>query len=336
MLKKILIVLAVIIVGIVIASRFQPDGYTVERTGIITAPPPAVFAQISDFHNWEKFNPWRDLDTNMALTYEGPTSGVGAKYQWSGNSKAGKGSMTIAEMRPDEYLKVDMHFIEPMEDDAVSEFMLKPEGTGTAVTWSMSGEHNFLSRIMCLFMSMDKMIGEQYEKGFVKMNTAFAGMTVGQPSVPIGIVRDFAAPREAVWKAWTDPAVYMKWWGPNNYTCPVANLDPRTGGTFHTAIRTPDGQTFWSAGTYTDVVPMERIVYSDGFADSTGARIPGPDRGPEGAWPKEMKCTVVFAEVEGKTRMTLTYDGAPATAAENCQRGMEQSLDKLASLLAAK
>lgn len=182
MLKKIVIGLVAVIVVIIIVSRFQPDTYTVERTGTISAPPEVVFAQITDFRNWEKFNPWRDLDTAMVLTYSGAERGVGARYQWAGNSDAGAGEMTILEARPNAYIKVDLHFLKPMEGNAINEFELVPDGDGTRLTQRMIGEHSFFSKIMCVFMDMDQMIGPMYEEGFKRMNTAMRGMT-GDPVV---------------------------------------------------------------------------------------------------------------------------------------------------------
>jgi hypothetical protein len=174
MLIKILLGLAVIIVGIIIASRFQPHTYTVERTGTIAAPPSVVFAQLIDFRNWVKFDPCMELDANAVFSYEGPESGVGAKYHWTSNA-AGKGSMVITEISPDKEVKFDMHTLEPWESHATSAFQLVPDGNGTKLTWSMTGEHNFISKIMNLFKSMDEMIGGQYERGFERMNNAFVG-----------------------------------------------------------------------------------------------------------------------------------------------------------------
>jgi hypothetical protein len=175
MLIATLLGLAVIIVGIVIASRFQPDTYTVERTGTIAAPPGVVFAQITNFRNWVKFDPCMELDTNTVFSYEGPESGVGAKYHWASNA-AGKGSMVITEATPDKEVKFDMHVLEPWESHATSGFRLVPNGNGTRLTWSMTGEHNFISKVMSLFKSMDALIGSQYEKGFERMNKAFVGL----------------------------------------------------------------------------------------------------------------------------------------------------------------
>lgn len=180
MLIKILLGLAVIVAGIIIASRFQPDTYTVERTGTIAAPPGVVFAQLTNFRNFVKFDPCMELDTATVFTYEGPESGVGAKYHWASKA-AGKGSMVITEATPNKEVKFDMHTIEPWESHGTSGFKIVPDGDGTKLTWSMRGEHNFISKIMCLFTSMDKMIGGQYEKGFERMNTAFSGLGHEKP-----------------------------------------------------------------------------------------------------------------------------------------------------------
>ena len=175
MLTATLLGLAVIIVGILIASRFQSDTYTVERTGTIAAPPGVVFAQITNFRNWVKFDPCMELDTNTVFSYEGPESGVGARYHWASNA-AGKGSMVITEATPAKEVKFDMHVLEPWESHATSGFKLAPDGNGTRLSWSMTGEHNFISKLMSLFKSMDSMIGSQYERGFERMNKAFVGL----------------------------------------------------------------------------------------------------------------------------------------------------------------
>ena len=169
------VIIAVIIVGIVVASRLQPETYTVERTGTIAAPPSVVFAQITNFRNWKKFDPCMELDNNTVFTYEGPESGVGAKYHWA-SDVAGKGSMVITMTTPNEEVKFDQHTLKPWESHATSGFKLVPDANGTRLTWSMSGKHNFISRTISVFMSMDKMIGVQYEKGFERMNKAFVDL----------------------------------------------------------------------------------------------------------------------------------------------------------------
>jgi hypothetical protein len=137
----------------------------------MNAPPEAVFAQVNDFHNWDKWSPWAKLDPNMKVTYDGPTSGAGAKYSWVGNSDVGEGRMTIVESKPNELIRIRLEFIKPFESASDTEFTFKPEGKQTAVTWTMAGKHNFMSKGMCLFMSMDGMVGPDFEKGLASMKT---------------------------------------------------------------------------------------------------------------------------------------------------------------------
>jgi len=170
MLKKILLGLLIIVVIICLAAAFQPDTYTVERTATIEAPPQVVHAQLNDFRNWEKFNPWADADPNPRYTYEGPATGVGSVYHWEGNKEFGKGRFTITESRPDEYIQVDMKFIEPFEGAGVVEYRMVPAAGGTQLTETMTGEHGFMSKIMCLFVSFDDMLGEKFEEGHRRMN----------------------------------------------------------------------------------------------------------------------------------------------------------------------
>lgn len=170
MFKKILIAVLAIIAIIVIVSRFQPDSYTVERSATIDAPPEVVFVHMNDLREWQQFNAWGDLDPNAVYTYSDVSSGVGANFHWKGNSDMGEGRMTILESRPNEYVKVDLEFIEPFSGKAVTEYVMAPEGSGTKLTQRMHSDHNFFSKIMCLFMDMDQMIGEKYEEGFRRMN----------------------------------------------------------------------------------------------------------------------------------------------------------------------
>jgi hypothetical protein len=137
----------------------------------ISAPAPVVFAQVNDLHRWENWSPWAKLDPNMKVAHEGPPAGKGAVYSWAGNSKVGEGRMTIIESRPNELVRINLEFIKPFAATNITEFTFKPEGNGTAVSWSMSGENNFLSKAVCLFMNMDKMVGGDFEKGLAALKS---------------------------------------------------------------------------------------------------------------------------------------------------------------------
>ena len=165
MLKKILLILAAIIAIILVAAVFQPAEFRVIRSATIAAPAATVFAEINDFHRWQAWSPWEKLDPAMKRTFEGPASGVGASYGWEGNSDVGAGRMTITESKPAELIRIKLEFLKPMPGECPTEFAFRSEGGATTVTWTMTGANSYLAKIMCLFMSMDKMIGGDFEKG---------------------------------------------------------------------------------------------------------------------------------------------------------------------------
>jgi Polyketide cyclase / dehydrase and lipid transport len=171
MLKIILISLAAIVVGFVVIVALQPSEFRVARSATISAPPSAVFAQVNDFHKWEAWNPWGKIDPAMKPTYEGAPAGTGAIYTWAGNNEVGEGRMTITESRPSDLIRIKLEFFKPFAGNSIAEFTFKPEGNQTAVTWSMTGQKNFMAKAIHLFMNMDKMIGGQFEKGLVEMKS---------------------------------------------------------------------------------------------------------------------------------------------------------------------
>jgi uncharacterized protein YndB with AHSA1/START domain len=175
MAKKILIVIALVIAVLAIIIALQPAEFRVERSATISAPPPAVFAQVNDFHKWEAWNPWGKIDPTMKQTYEGAPTGTGAIYTWAGNKEVGEGRMTITESRPNDLIRVKLEFYKPFTATNTAEFTFKPEGNQTLVTWSMFGDKNFMAKAIHLFMNMDKMIGGQFEKGLADMRSVVEG-----------------------------------------------------------------------------------------------------------------------------------------------------------------
>ncbi len=171
MIKKVFITLAVIVVIFVIVAALQPADYRVTRSASVAAPSGVVFAQVNDLHKWESWSPWEKLDPAMKRVHEGAPAGTGAVYAWAGNSKVGEGRMTITESRPNELIRMKLEFIKPFASTCTTEFALKPESDQTAVTWIMTGKKDFISKAMCLFMSMDKMIGGDFEKGLANLKS---------------------------------------------------------------------------------------------------------------------------------------------------------------------
>src|SRR5687768_9701738 len=104
----------------------------------------------------------------------------------------------------------------------------------------------------------------------------------------IVITRIFDAPRELVWKAWTEPEHFKRWWGPKEYTCPFCEMDLRVGGKYLNCMRSPEGQEYWSTGVYREIIPMERLVFTDCFADEHGNVVPAAKHGMSPDFPLEM------------------------------------------------
>ena len=179
MLKKILIALAAIVLIFLVVVAMQPSDFRVERTTTIAAPAADVFAQVNDFHKWEAWSPWAKLDPAAKVAFEGPEAGQGAVMNWAGNDKVGEGKMTLTESRPNDLVKINVDFVKPFEGSVISEFTFKPEGDQTAVTWAMSGHHNFFEKALCLVMNGTKMIGDDMEKGLAQMKSVIESASKG-------------------------------------------------------------------------------------------------------------------------------------------------------------
>ncbi|MGD0817510.1 MAG: SRPBCC domain-containing protein [Methanomassiliicoccales archaeon] len=165
------------------------------------------------------------------------------------------------------------------------------------------------------------------------MNSQSIGQTdkeKSSKSKDIVITRVFDAPRELVWKSWTVPERFMRWWGPKGYTCPSAKIDLRVGGTYLACMRSPEGKDFWSTGTYKEVVEPERLAMTDSFADEEGKVVPASYYEMAGEYPMELQVSVTFEEHGGMTVMTLKHSGMPQETAEDAEMGWNQSFDKLA------
>lgn len=171
MLKKVLLGLVVIIAGIVIVAAFKSPDFRISRSATIAASQAAVFAQVNDLHKMNDWSPWLELDPTSKNSYSGAPAGVGAEFYWSGNNNVGEGRMTIVESNPNDLIRMKLEFMRPMKGVNTAEFTFVPEGKNTVVTWSMFGKSPLISRIMCLFMDMDKMVGGNFEKGLAKLKT---------------------------------------------------------------------------------------------------------------------------------------------------------------------
>jgi uncharacterized protein YndB with AHSA1/START domain len=149
------------------------------------------------------------------------------------------------------------------------------------------------------------------------------------------ITRVFDAPRERIWKAWTEPEYFRTWWGPKDFTVPHISIDLRPGGKYLYCMRGagPDGvvRDYWGTGVYKEIVPLKRLVCTDSFADEKGNVVPAAHYGMGSDFPREMLVTVTIEETNGKTTMTLRHAGVPAGEMRDMTRqGWSESFDKLA------
>ncbi|MEU2036019.1 SRPBCC family protein [Nocardia amamiensis] len=150
--------------------------FEVVRSAVITAEPARVHALIDDFHEWVKWSPWEDLDPQLQRSYSGADSGVGARYAWSGNRKAGAGSMEIISST-ERQIGVRLEFLKPMKATNQVTFILDPVETGTEVTWRMTGQQTGLMGIIGKLIPMDKLVGRDFEKGLAALQQAAAART---------------------------------------------------------------------------------------------------------------------------------------------------------------
>jgi uncharacterized protein YndB with AHSA1/START domain len=150
------------------------------------------------------------------------------------------------------------------------------------------------------------------------------------------ITRVFDAPRELVWKAWTDPKYVMQWWGPKGWTCPACEIDFRVGGNYLCCMRSPDGYEGWTAGEYREIVPYEKIVSTMYFADSKGNRVNPAELGIEHDGQADSPDVILFEDIgNGQTRLTFIGNETMQNALESGQlEGWKEMLDKVADVLA--
>ena len=161
---------------------------------------------------------------------------------------------------------------------------------------------------------------------------AGAGAAEGE----VVITRVFDAPRELVWRAWTEPERMMRWWGPRGYTIPYCTIDLRPGGVMHFCMRSAEGQDVWCGGVFHEVVEPERIVSTSYFSDEQGNLVRPEQYGLSATWPAETLVTVTFADLDGRTLVTLRQSVGPVPAEERAgtQQGWTETFDRLAEYVA--
>src|ERR1700704_1568504 len=163
------VVLALAIAVVLILASRKPDIFRVQRVTTVKAPPEKIFSLINDFHQWVTWSPYEKKDPAMKRTYSGAESGKGAVYAWDGNNNVGSGRMEILDTSVPSKIVIKLDFFKPFEGHNTAEFTMLPQGDATNITWLMHGPAPFMSKLMQVFMNMDRMIGKDFEAGLANL-----------------------------------------------------------------------------------------------------------------------------------------------------------------------
>jgi len=163
------VVLAIGIAGVLVFALTKPDTFRVERSLAVKAPAAAIYPQVADFRFWTAWSPYENRDPAMKRSFGGTASGKGATYAWDGNNNVGAGHMEILEANSPSTLRIKLDFERPFEGHNTAEFTFVPQGETTLVTWAMYGPAPFMSKVMQVFIKMDKTIGQDFEAGLASL-----------------------------------------------------------------------------------------------------------------------------------------------------------------------
>src|SRR6201987_1004359 len=163
--------LAVVVLVVLILASTKPDKFSVQRSVVVKAPAERIFPLISNFHHWANWSPWENRDPAMKRTFSGSESGNGAVYAWDGNKNVGSGRMEILDASSRSKIVIKLDFFKPFEGHNTAEFTFSPgrDASATNITWVMHGPSSFMSKVMQVFMNLDKMIGRDFETGLANL-----------------------------------------------------------------------------------------------------------------------------------------------------------------------
>lgn len=171
--KALLTILALVVVLIaglfIYAGTMMPKDFRITRSTVIQAPALEIFPYVNNPQKMNSWNPWIKLDPNVKVTYSGPAEGVGAITEWDGNREVGAGRAFIIHSTQGYVVRMQMEWLKPMQGTSLVDYSLKQTGESTTVEWIMVGKNNLMSRVMCVFVNMEKMIGEKFDEGLAEL-----------------------------------------------------------------------------------------------------------------------------------------------------------------------
>lgn len=171
----VLILVALLLVAVLVFAATRPNKFRLRRSVVIAAPAETIYPLIADFRKWALWSPWDNLDPEMKRTYEGAPIGLGAIYTYEGNKTVGAGRMEIVEAQLNRKVAAKLHFIKPFEAHNTAEFILVQQADGTEVTWAMYGPQTFMGRLMGIVLSMERLVGGQFEQGLASLKAVAEG-----------------------------------------------------------------------------------------------------------------------------------------------------------------
>jgi hypothetical protein len=175
----VVIALAIAVAIVLFLAAAKPDTFSVRRATTVKATPEKIFPLINDFHQWGIWSPYEGRDPAMKRSYDGSANGVGAIYGWDGNKNIGFGRMEILEASAPGKIVIKLDFFKPFEAHNTAEFTMLPQGDATNVTWVMHGPASLMSKLMQVFMNLDRMVGKDFETGLANLKR----LTENQPTI---------------------------------------------------------------------------------------------------------------------------------------------------------
>ncbi len=164
----ILLIFGWLVAALILVAALKRNTFRIERKVSIRARPETVFPLINNLKGFNAWNPYLKMDPGTKETYGEIDEGKGASYAWE-SAKTGVGSMEIIESISPSKVLMKLEFVKPFRASNFGEFTLERKGRSCDVTWAMHGRKPFMTRLMTMFFSMDKLVGRQFSKGLASL-----------------------------------------------------------------------------------------------------------------------------------------------------------------------
>ncbi len=162
-------ILALFVLVLLVLYLLAPANYDVSRTVTIALPSERVYEYLKYLKNQDQWSPWSQKDPDMQKGFRGTDGTVGAVSSWDGNKQVGSGEQEITQLVDGRRIETQLRFLKPWKSTSDAYLEVEPSGTGAQVRWGFKGSSGFPMRLMMLFMSMDKMVGKDFEEGLANL-----------------------------------------------------------------------------------------------------------------------------------------------------------------------